>query len=277
VIALVSACIDGHGPFPLVIDSGASSSQIDAKVASLLHLPSAGMPKKGTGVSCSTTIHPVKVATWSIGSVALSGQSLGSSSIPSFGLHKAPAGLLGADVLSRFGAVRLDYQNQKLILSGPEGPATAGQKVVKGPTTTPTPADLTAGYPSATPIPIGVVFADHQVLALVAVTFSTKPNVAFLVDTGASTSAVSTATASTLNLVKLKKRVPVSGVACKVSASQVKSGRWSIAGTPLVATALVTVSLPGTSGAGIAGVLGSDQLSRFGSIVIDYAGGRLLV
>ena len=38
----VNVCIDGRGPFPFVLDTGAGQSTIDAGLARRLHLPSAG-------------------------------------------------------------------------------------------------------------------------------------------------------------------------------------------------------------------------------------------
>jgi predicted aspartyl protease len=277
VIVLVSVCIDGKGPFPFILDSGSTSSAVDAHVVRALHLPAAGKTGKVSGASCTTTTRPVKLAGWSVGSIALQGQTVESSTMPNFGLRKAPAGLLGSDVLSRFGAVRIDYRGQKLILPGPEGPALAGEHVVRGSSSsTPTPADLLTGYPAPTTIPMAVVYAEHQVIALVAVQFSST-TLAFLVDTGSSSSAVSTKAASTLRLTALKRRSTVSGVGCQAKAALVKSGTWSLAGTRLKAQTLLSIKLPVTSSAGLAGLLGSDELSRFGSVVLDYAGGRLLL
>jgi predicted aspartyl protease len=122
-----------------------------------------------------------------------------------------------------------------------------------------------------------VVDVSHQVLALVPVKFASFPKGAFILDTGATTSAVATLTASALKLAKLQKRAEISGVACQTSAALVKSGKWTLSGTPLQPQTLTAVKLPGISTVGVEGLLGSDQLSSFGSIVIDYAGGRLLI
>jgi predicted aspartyl protease len=277
-IALISTCINGKGPFPLIIDTGATTSEVDSQVVKALHLRSAGKSTKVSGASCSESVRPVKVSSWSVGTIALQGQTVTSSSVPNFGLHNAPAGLLGSDVLSRFGAVRLDYKNQKLILPGAEGPAQpVTQRIVKGPGSTPTPADLLAGYPTPTTIPIDVVEADHQVVALAPVQFASFPKGIFILDTGSSSSAVASLTASALKLTKVPKKLKVSGVACQVNAPEYKSGKWSLGGTPLRPQALVSLKLPGISIAGVEGLLGSNQLSFFGSIVIDYAGGRLLI
>jgi predicted aspartyl protease len=277
-IALISTCIDGRGPFPLIVDTGASTSELDSRLAKTLHLPAAGKRTKVSGASCTTAVSPVKVSSWSIGSMALQGQTVTSSSIPNFGLHRAPAGLLGSDVLSRFGAIRLDFKAQKLVLPGAEGPPQpAAQQIIKGPGTTPTPPDLLSGYPTPTTIPIDVVEADHQAVALAPVRFATFPQGIFIIDTGSSSSAVASLTASALKLKKVATKAQVSGVACQASVTQVKSGKWTLGGTPLRPQTLVAVKLPGISVAGVEGLLGSNQLSFYGSIVLDYAGGRLLI
>jgi predicted aspartyl protease len=259
----------------MVVDSGATSSELDSQVVRTLGLASAGKATKASGVSCTTTSRPVKITNWSIGSIALQGQTVGSNAIPKFGLHKAPVGLLGSDVLSRFGAIRIDYQQQKLVLPGPEGPVANGLHVVPGPSKTATPADLVAGYPAQTSIPIAVASGGHQVIAITPVQFHSPVKYAFMIDTGASGSAISNEAASSLKLPTLKRRVQVSGAACQQSTALVRSGTWSMSGTPLHAETLTSIKLPHANN--IFGLIGSDELSRFGSIVIDYAGGRLLV
>jgi hypothetical protein len=112
---------------------------------------------------------------------------------------------------------------------------------------------------------------------LAPVQFASFPKGIFILDTGSSSSAVASLTASALKLTKVPKKLKVSGVACQVNAPEYKSGKWSLGGTPLRPQALVSLKLPGISIAGVEGLLGSNQLSFFGSIVIDYAGGRLLI
>jgi predicted aspartyl protease len=259
-----------------VVDTGATSSAIDSEVAQALRLPSAGRGTKASGVSCTATVHPVRIADWSIGSLQLRGQTVESSSIPNFGLHQAPAGLLGSDVLSRFGAVRIDYQHQRLILPGPEGPAPTIKGIVRGPTTVPTPASLLAGYPAPTSIPMVVGYEADQVIAVAPVRFGRTATLAFVIDTGSSRSAISRQAAAQLGLRSQGKHQPVSGATCETTASIIKVASWSLGAKPLAGGTLLGVQIPAGEG-GIEGLLGSDQLSRFGSVVIDYAGGRLLV
>ena len=59
--------------------------------------------------------------------VALAPQDLTAATLPDFGVPGQPYGLLGSDVLSRFGAVRIDFTAQTLTLGGPQGPAATDQ------------------------------------------------------------------------------------------------------------------------------------------------------
>ncbi len=220
----------------------------------------------------TTTTHPVRVTDWSIGSIALQGQTVGSSAIPHFGLYQAPAGLLGSDVLSRFGALRIDYQQQKLVLPGPKARSLLGSTSFGG---------LRDAHPSRSAgrvsggdrTPAGCGYIAHQVIAVTPVQFSSPVIFTFVVDTGSSGSAISTEAASSLKLPRGRKRQEITGATCQTSVALVRSGKWSMSGTPLLSETLTSAKLPSS---GIYGLIGSNQLSRFGSIVIDYAGGDFL-
>jgi hypothetical protein len=277
-IAVVSACIDGAGPFGLVVDTGSTSSAIVQGVAQRLHLPSVGSPKPAAGLSCQASTQPVTVASWSIGPVALVAQTVSVAPFPGLGVGQAPVGVLGSDVLSRFGAVKIDYAQQRLIVPGPEGATPTGAHHLEGPSNPPPPRDLRAGRSSSRTVPLTVASAGGQVRALVPVHLGTSPaSLFFLLDTGSATSSVSsTAVARTGLRVFGDHRVELGGLGCRSSVSVVESGSWSLSTTPLAPQHLVEVKLPATGGA-IAGTLGSDVLSRFGSVIVDFADGRLLL
>jgi hypothetical protein len=57
----------------------------------------------------------------------------------------------------------------------------------------------------------------------------------------------------------------------------VHSGTWSIPGVTLHAQLLGSANFGLTSVGGTAGLLGSDQLQRFGWVIFDYRGGRLVL
>ena len=114
----VNVCIDGKGPFPFVLDSGAGQSTIDAGLAGVSTCPSAGPASLFAGVGCTGTARPVAVGSWSLGGVSLAPQQLTSATLPQIGGKGQPAGLLGSDVLGRFGAVRIDFAAGALVLPG---------------------------------------------------------------------------------------------------------------------------------------------------------------
>ena len=110
VAETVNVCIGGQGPFPFVLDSGAGQSTIDAGLADRLHLASAGAASEFAGVG----LHrhgPAggRRASWSVDGVALAPQQLTAATLPQIGGKGEPVGLLGSDVLARFGAVRIDF------------------------------------------------------------------------------------------------------------------------------------------------------------------------
>ena len=145
VAEMVNVCIDGKGPFAFVVDSGAGESIIAMRLANQLHLDHSGPAQEFAGVGCVGTAQPVAVSTWSAAGVALSPQSLTAATLPDFGVKGQPVGLLGSDVLGRFGAVRIDFKGQTLTLGGPEGPAPTGSDVVHGPVGPPPSAVVTDG------------------------------------------------------------------------------------------------------------------------------------
>ncbi len=79
-------------------------------------------------MGCIGNAQPVGVPSWSVAGVALAPQTVTAATLPDFGGAGQPVGLLGSDVLSRFGAVRLDFTAQTLTFGGPEGPATARRR-----------------------------------------------------------------------------------------------------------------------------------------------------
>ena len=62
----VNVCIEGQGPYPFVLDSGAGESTIDGDLAKRLHLPEAGPASLFAGVGCTGTAQPVSVDSWNV-------------------------------------------------------------------------------------------------------------------------------------------------------------------------------------------------------------------
>ena len=122
-LAIVPVMVQGHGPYPFILDTGASTSGINRALAQQLGLPKTGKSATVSGVISSAKIPLVHIGTWSVHGVQLkpadvgalsfaSGSSSSSSSDSSHG--SGIAGLLGSDQLSRFGSITLDYAHQQL-------------------------------------------------------------------------------------------------------------------------------------------------------------------
>jgi hypothetical protein len=130
-MALVPVYIDAQGPFPFAVDTGASRSLISGRVARRIGLTPAGPAGTISGITGSAKAFPVRISSWSAGDIplpaseiaAMSPESEGAAREPSAGLRRrvvqAPVGLLGSDVLSRFGKVAIDYDRSLLILDPP--------------------------------------------------------------------------------------------------------------------------------------------------------------
>jgi hypothetical protein len=275
VAELVNVCIAGQGPFPFVLDSGAGQSTIDAHLARRLHLPSAGPPETFAGVNCTGTARPVSVGQWSLEGVDLAPQELTSATLPQIGGKGEPVGLLGSDVLARFGAVRIDFAAGDLLLPGPQGQPLPSGAPYTGPTgPAPAPA-LTEG--GGTTVPLTVSSLPGDVSLSVRVRFGGGPRRSFVVDTGSSQSVVATSVAGAESLLRTNLAQRQATVCSVVTVPLVHSGQWSVPGQPLYPQLVGDTSFGAISSGGTAGLLGSDQLKRYGWVVLDYAGGRMVL
>jgi hypothetical protein len=276
VAELINVCIEGDGPYPFVIDSGAGESIIDAHLAARLHLAHDGPVSGIEGVGCTGNSHPVTVTSWSAAGAVLDQQTLTAATLPDFGTKGQPVGLLGSDVLSRFGAVRMDFASQTLTLGGPEGPAVSGNSEIRGPTGPPPSAVLTQGL-TGTTVPLTVNLTPGVVSMSVRVRLRGSSAHDFVVDTGSSQSVVASAVASTEHLAHTDEAQRQSTVCSTITVPLVRSGPWSIPGVALHPQLLGSVDFGAISADGTAGLLGSDQLKRFGWVIFDYSGGRMIL
>ena len=96
----------------------------------------------------------------------------------------------------------------------------------------------------------------------------------FVVDTGSSKTLVNTTLAKKLHLKIVGRPIKITGVGCSETASKVRLGRWSIGGQALPNIIATSSTIAGAGGKAF-GLLGSDVLSHFGSIGLDYAHGQL--
>ncbi len=124
VLALLSITIQDQGPFTFVLDTGASRSVIDRKLADQLQLETVPAIPVASGISGTVQATVVRVSKWSAGDTPLpetvmAAIDLSGSSGPLLDqlLGQHMDGLLGSDVLSSFGAVTVDYSRSALILA----------------------------------------------------------------------------------------------------------------------------------------------------------------
>jgi len=275
VAELVNVCIGGRGPYPFVLDTGAGQSTIDAGLARRLHLPVAGQPMLFAGVGCTGTAQPVSVAAWSLDGVDLSPQGLTSATLPQIGGRHEPVGLLGSDVLARFGGVRVDFDAGVLVLPGPEGAPLASSEPYTGPVGPPPDPVLTQG--SGTTVPLSVQPLPGDVSLNVAVRFAGGPRRSFVVDTGSSQSVAATGVSRDENLHGTNLAQRQATVCSVITVPLVHSGPWSVPRVVLHPQLIGETDFGVISAGGIEGLLGSDQLRRFGWVVLDYPSGVMVL
>ncbi|MDK1474796.1 retropepsin-like aspartic protease [Streptomyces sp. 549] len=126
-------------------------------------------------------------------------------------------------------------------------------------------------------VPLRVVEQDGRTLAFVPVTIAGEGSFLFALDTGASVSVVHEDVADEVGLELTGERRAVSGV---IATGEVPVGEveeWKVGDVPLQPGEVTVIDL-GTAAegsGGIQGLLGSDVLSGFGSITVDYDNGVL--
>jgi predicted aspartyl protease len=274
VASTLRVCIGGHGPYPFVLDTGAGQSTIDAGLARRLHLGRAGPASEFAGVGCTGSAQPVSVHAWSLDGIALSPQQLTAATLPQMGRKGEPVGLLGSDVLSRFGAVRIDFAAGTLVVPGPEGTPLNASLPARGPDGSQPPASLTGGTGSTVPLTLNN--AEGDVSLGVAVRFHGGARRDFVVDTGSSQSVVSSAVARTAALSPTDRAQRQSTVCNTIIVPLVHSGAWSMPGVALHPSLIGSADF-GPALGGTEGLLGSDQLKRFGWVVLDYSGSTMVL
>jgi predicted aspartyl protease len=111
-VLLVELTVHGKGPYTFVVDTGSSRSLISRSVADDLGLQATGTDVPVAGLGGSQSVTPVRVAPWAMSSVRLPSLSIYAADLGGEG-HD---GLLGSDVLSRFGVVTIDFASHKLVV-----------------------------------------------------------------------------------------------------------------------------------------------------------------
>jgi predicted aspartyl protease len=125
-------------------------------------------------------------------------------------------------------------------------------------------------------VAIKVLKHGRQVIALVPVTIDGKGPYTFALDTGASQSLVDSAVARDLGVRKTGGSHRVAGITSVTNVRTIDVKHWSVGDVQLPATTVVEANLPfGNADGGVQGLLGSDMLSQFDVVTIDYAHGIL--
>jgi hypothetical protein len=271
-VPMVPVCVNGEGPFRFVVSTGAGSSIISPALARSLHLhEGSAVPLRG--VTCVASAPTAAVASWSMSGLKLAPQTLLVAKVPRDRLSPAPEGIIGSDVLARFGAVRIDYRSGRLVLLGSEGALPKGNVYVVGQATTSVPSALAAGAVKAS-APLRVFESSQGILVAAEVKIAGH-TAQLAVDSGSSVSGVVPKSLKTLRLEKNGPRLAVPGVGCTGEGASYSSGKWSLGTTSLRKSQLVSMRITGSVNAGLEGVLGSDVLGFGGSVIVDYTGAHL--
>ena len=121
-------------------------------------------------------------------------------------------------------------------------------------------------------VKMNVVKDGKQVIALVPVTIDGKGPYTFALDTGASQSLVDAQVATKLGVPKTGNHPKIAGISSVEKLATVRVRHWKVGEIELPPTTIVAGNLPfGNAKGGVQGLLGSDMLSRFDVITIDYA------
>ncbi|OII65487.1 hypothetical protein BJP40_16660 [Streptomyces sp. CC53] len=127
-------------------------------------------------------------------------------------------------------------------------------------------------------VPLRVVDQDGRTLAFVPVTIGGEGPYMFALDTGASASVVDDDVADEAGLRFTGEQRQVSGVLGTGRVPVAEVGEWQAGDVVLDPGEVTVIDLdPPRGGGGIRGLLGSDVLSEFGWITVDYDDGVLRV
>jgi Aspartyl protease len=161
----------------------------------------------------------------------------------------------------------------------PAATATATQAVTPTASVEPT-AGLDTGAEEGTiRVPLVVLQApDGSTLALVPVTINGQGPFRFALDTGASKSLIDATLSDQLGLPVVGNAGQVTGVTGAANAELVSVTNWQAGSVVLNQNQIIRLDLGGASGGGqLQGLLGSDILSTYGAIQVDYVNQVLIL
>ena len=120
-------------------------------------------------------------------------------------------------------------------------------------------------------VAIKVLKHGKQVIAVVPVTIDGKGPYTFALDTGASQSLVDSSVAKELDVKPTGDTHKVAGISSVTNVKSIKVKHWRVGKVQLPPTVIVEENLPfGNADGGVQGLLGSDMLSQFDVVTIDY-------
>jgi hypothetical protein len=186
---------------------------------------------------------------------------------------KSVDGVLGSDILGRFGAIKLDLTNHTLTFPGAEGPGPVSHALIIGKVGAAPPASLLTGL-SAAKVPLTIVQSPGSIAAFTNVSVANQGPYPFLVDTGSPTSSISAVTGLHLAADKGTGTAP-GGIGCAGSVPKLVPTSVGMGSAPPSTLALHAVKISGPQRTGIVGALGLDALGNYGAIIVDYEGADL--
>jgi hypothetical protein len=269
----VGVCLEGHGPFTFLVDTGAAATVVDSGLARRLHLTTIGEKIPNRTFGCNRELSFVSPPRLSVGGVALSPQPITTGTLAS---PEVPGleGLIGADILSRFGAVRIDFDHQTITV-GPEGDEPSHS--VKATSSAPPAPGTVSAVPAEVHVSRVAIAGDTSqsatfVYMLVQVVVGGVPR-GFVVDTGAAQTAVTPAVAKVAGRPVGEPQTFYGGLACPFRAESYVISSWRIGDVSLSPQVVGAAPVP----SGWDGLLGSGTLQRYSPVVVDFADGSLLL
>ena len=233
--------------YAFVVDTGASVTTLDSNLVTKIGLPAAGAVKTTGEVGCKATAQPVTLADWSIGGEKLPSAVVLSATVDfagkTFQGHEI-AGVLGSEVYQAFGTLQVNF---------------AGNSISLG-------AQAASGKPSF-PVLVDAHAGTAELLASATLHGQTAN---MLVDSGASTTLVDTATATKAGLAKAGNPTKVNGLSCSTPAQPVTIDQLAVGSVQLPTVTGISVGPESSSSSEVVGLIGSDILSTYGTVTFDY-------
>lgn len=172
--------------------------------------------------------------------------------------------------------VSIARRSAALLAAGACVAALAGCGSGSGP-----PAPVASAHSSAGAASVGItvhVSRNGAVTVLAPVYLGGHGPYRFVVDTGASRSIVDQQLARKLGFTVHPSHAVLTGVNASNAAGRISVAHWRIGSVQLPAEHVLTLPLAGDKrGPRLAGLIGSDNLRRFGSFTLDYRHSRLIL